>query len=291
MEQSEAPWLKFGTKLDKLLEIMDLGNLQQALQAVTGMFNDPFDQVDVEVLLRLYNKEFGSDPLPPIDLFGKPGNQYPFYINYQGNPITGLLSMTVSGKLDKVTIIEGEIGVFEGKTTKQAIGPKATYWKKLDMDPQIAAYVWGLSKELGKPVNWVWYQVLRRPTPEANTAFKRTRTLKGILTPFSLDEYKERVFDLLEKPLDDKPMVARKKLFISEDRKEEWVTEHALNWQEIQAKKEKQALLEQQGLPPEFAWPRNHLGCDMYGGCPFWDSCIGKGSIEGSNRFVKRYNK
>lgn len=292
MEASEASWLKFGTKIDNLLEIIDTSNLQMALEAIPTMFEDIYDQMDVEVLLTLFCQEFGHEILPPVDLYGQPGNQHAFYINYQGNPVTGLISMTVSGKIDKVTIIDGEIGVMEGKTTTQPINANSPYWKKLDLDPQIACYVWGLSKELGKPVNWVWYQVIRRPNATAHPLFNKTYTKNRVTCTYTPDEYRTRVFSLLKQKQDPaKILMARKKLYITEERKTLWVTEHAQSWQDIQLKKEAQASLVFQGLPPELAWPRNHLGCDMYGGCPYVESCTGKQTIEDSNRFTKRINK
>jgi hypothetical protein len=286
-EAGEASWLKFGTQMDKLLEIQDNSNLEYALKHIPDLFPDEFEQINVEVLLRLYAKEFGSESLKPVDLNGKPGNQFAFYLNFQGNPVTGMLNMTISGKIDKVTVIDGEIGVMEGKTTGDSVTPSSEYWKRLEMDPQITCYVWGLSKELGRPVNWVIYQVIRRPTDAANPAFKRTYTSQGAICQYTLEEYRARVFDLLKHP-PTKPLMARRKLFIPEERKELWVTEHAQTWQEIQERKWKQVSFEEKQLPPEYAWPRNHLGCDKYGGCPFWECCIGKTTIEQSNKFVKR---
>lgn len=289
-EAGEASWLKYGTAIDNLLEIHDKSNIELAVEAIPQFFPDEFDQLDAEVLLRLFDKEYGQEPLKPVDLKGKPGNQYPFYIGFAGNPVTGLINMTVSGKIDKVTIIEGEIGVMEGKTTAQPVTSESAYWKKLAMDPQIACYVWGLSKELGKPVNWVIYQVIRRPSTAASTMFSREYTLGGIKTKYTLEGYRKRVFSLLEAPL-AKPLMARRKLFISEARKNQWATEHAQTWQEIQSKKQNQKTLEEAGIEPELAWPRNQLGCDSYGGCPFFECCIGEQSIEGSNRFTKRGNR
>lgn len=287
----ESTWLKFGTQIDGLLEVLDTSNLAHALESIPRFFPDEYDQIDVTALLTLFQAKFGHDELRPVDLLGKPGNQYPFYVNFHGNEITGLISMTVSGKIDKVTLIQGEIGVMEGKTTAQPVGEHSTYWKKLEMDPQIACYVWGLSKELGKPVNWVWYQVIRRPSVTANPLFARTYKRGGVEYKYTLGEYQTRVNQILDKPDDQKPLMARRKLYISEERKNLWVTEHAQTWQQVQVNKEKQALLEQQGLPPELAWPRNQHGCDMYGGCPFWDVCIGKTTFEGSNRFQKRIKR
>lgn len=289
-EAGEASWLKYGTAIDQLLEVHDKGNIEMAIEAIPQYFTDEYDQLDAEVLLRLFDKEFGHEPLPPVDLNGKQGNQYPFYIGFAGNPVTGVINMTVSGKIDKVTIIDGEVGVMEGKTTAQPVTSESQYWKKLAMDPQIACYVWGLSKELGKPVNWVIYQVIRRPSTAASTMFAREYTLGGVKTKYTLEGYRKRVFSLLE-TAPAKPLMARRKLFIPEERKQLWVTEHAQTWQEIQSKKEKQNALIEQGLPPELAWPRNHLSCESYGGCPFFECCIGEQSIEGSNRFTKRGSK
>jgi hypothetical protein len=286
-DTGEASWLSFGSKVDRLLEVLDKSNLQRAIEAIPGEFSDPFDQIDMKMLLSLWQAQYGSEMLPPVDLHGQEGNQYAFYVPFHGNDVTGMLHMTVSGKIDKVTIIDGEIGVFEGKTTSQPIDGSSSYWKKLKMDPQIRCYVWGLSKELGQPVSWVWYQVIRRPSEAANPAFARTHVVKGVVVPYTLEEYEKRVMSILENP-PKKALIARKKLRISDESKDLFITEHAQTYLEIQSKKERQRVLEEAGASPELAWPRNQFGCDMFGGCSFWECCIGETTIEASGKFKRR---
>lgn len=282
-----SPWLTFGTYIDELLEVLDKSNLELALQAVETKFNDPFEQAEVKILLRLWAKQYASNPLPPYTLRNKPGNQYGFHINWYGNAVTGHVNITVSGYIDKVTIIAGDVGFMEGKTTRDPIDPRSDYWTKLEMDPQIACYAWALSKELGRPVNHCWYQVVRRPSPQANTAFKRSYVVKGLEIPYTLEEYQDNLEKLLIRE-PKKALVARKRLYITDERKELFITEHAQTHSEILGRKAGQKLLEEAGSPGIFAWPRNHFGCPLYGGCSFWDVCTGKTTVEASGKFQKR---
>lgn len=281
------PWLSFGTHIDQLLEILDKSNLELALQAIPERFTNPFDAAEVAVILRLWAKQYADAPLPPYTLNNKPGNQFGFRINWYGNAVTGHVNLTVSGYIDKVTIIAGDVGFMEGKTSRDPIDPRSDYWTKLEMDPQIACYAWALSKELGRPVNHCWYQVVRRPSPQANAAFKRTYTVKGEDVPYTLEEYTERLESLLIKE-PKKALIARKRIYITDERKEQFITEHAQTHTEILGRKEGQKLLEEAGSPGMFAWARNHFGCPLYGGCHFWDVCTGKTTVETSGKFQKR---
>lgn len=286
----KASWLEFGTKIDNLLEILDNSNLYNALAKVPSFFENPYDQADVEFLLRLWHKQYGEDPLPPIPVNYKPGNQVGFKLNFNGNLVTGLVNLNISGYIDKVTLVGNEPAVWEGKTTTDNINPTAKnpYWEKLAMDPQIEGYCWALSQILNRPVNWVWYQAIRSPSVAANACFARTHTVKGVEdVPYSLEQYKARQWAVLDKG-PAKTLVHRKRLYITDERKELWVTEHTQSWQDIQNKLIKQAELVEQGLPPELAWPRNPHGCPMFGGCHFWDPCTGQTTIEASGNFVKR---
>ncbi len=283
----KSSWLDFGTKIDELLEMLDTSNLELAIQAVQDKFADPFQQAEVETILRLWAKQYAQDPLPPYSVNRKPGNQYGFRLNWYGNIISGHVNLTVSGYIDKVTIIAGDVGFMEGKTTKDPIDPKSDYWEKLAIDPQIACYAWALSKELGRPVNHCWYQVVRRPSPAANAAFKRTYERGGVEHTYTLEEYRERLSKLLIKE-PKKALIARKRLYITDERKELFITEHAQSHSEILGRKEGQRILEEAGSPGIFAWPRNHFGCPLFGGCSFWDVCTGKTTIEASGKFQKR---
>lgn len=285
-----APWLEFGTKMDNLLEILDNSNLSNAIANIPSRFEDPFDQADVEFLLRLWHKQYGADPLPPIPVNLQKGNQLGFKLTFNGNQVTGLVNLNISGYIDKVTLVGNEPAIWEGKTTSENITPTPSnpYWKKWDMDPQIEGYCWALSQVLKRPVNWVWVQAIRSPSVAANACFSRTHTVKGVEdVPYSLDQYRARLWAVLEKG-PAKTLIHRKRLYITDERKELWVTEHTQSWQDIQNKLIKQAELVEQGLPPELAWPRNPHGCPMYGGCLFWEPCIGETTIEASGNFVKK---
>lgn len=285
-----APWLEFGTKVDELLEVVDNSNIHHAITLIPTKFQDEYDQADVEFLLRLWHAQYGSDPLPPIPVNYQKGNQVGFKLSFNGNDVTGLVRLNVTGYIDKVTLVGNEPAVWEGKTTSESVSPTPSnpFWNKWDMDPQIEGYCWALSQILDRPVNWVWVQAIRSPSVAANACFSRTHTVKGQEdVPYSIAQYKARQWAVLEKG-PAKPLIHRKRFYVSDERKDLWITEHAQNFQEVQSRLIAQRNLEERGLGPEFAWPRNPGGCPQFGGCLFWDVCTGKTTIEASGKFVKK---
>lgn len=286
----KAPWLEFGTKIDELLEVVDNSNIHHALTLIPQKFENEYDQADVEFLLRLWHKQYGADPLPPIPVNYKKGNQLGFKLAFNGNIVTGAVSLNVTGYIDKVTLVGNDPAVWEGKTTSDSVAPTPSnpFWFKWPLDPQIQGYCWALSQILNRPVNWVWVQAIRSPSVAANAVFARSHTVKGVEdTPYSIAQYRARQWAALEKGL-AKPLIHRKRIYVTDEAKELWITEHAQNAQEVQARLERQADLKERGLGPELAWPRNPGGCPQYGGCHFWEICTGQTTIEASGKFVKK---
>lgn len=269
-------WLSFGTAVDRALGVLDYDGLEVAVKALSEHLDDPYDLVDAEAVLRLWDREIkGSKRYLPYEKLpaDKPACQYPVEVGFQGNSITGLVNVTVTGFIDKVTLINDSVGPFEGKTTAEPIETGSKFWSRWMLDPQIRCYVWALSQELGFPVNWCVVQAIRRPSTKLGVAFDR-KDKEG--NPRPLEEYRQRVMNWMADPA--KTVVAQKKLYIPEEEKNLWITEHTQIHQMVTERKGAQSDLESQGIASELAWPRNHYGCDLYGGCPYLDLCTGKKS-------------
>lgn len=82
-------------------------------------------------------------------------------LNENGNPIQ---SFRQAGMIDAIAeLADGRIAVLEYKTTSQDISPWSSYWKRVLIDTQVAAYQVA-AKELGYDIDCVIYDVTKKPT-------------------------------------------------------------------------------------------------------------------------------
>jgi hypothetical protein len=255
----EPSWLAYGTGVDQLLEVLDNTDLETALSKVSDYFTDEYTQVDVSYLLTLWKMQYIDVPFAPITLDGQQGNQFHIYKDLGNN-------VTLNGYVDKVHMYNEQVGFTERKTTSSPINETSVYWDKLWLDPQISAYAYGLTESHTEPVNLCCYEVLRKPNKAVSVLFDRSKAS-------SVDEYKDRVFQLLTKP-PKQTMIARKKVFITSDRMEWWKHEH-LDTAERMIVREEQ--FESRG---PIAYRRNPNSCDAFGGCPFRKFCSGRCDLD-----------
>jgi hypothetical protein len=86
------------------------------------------------------------------------------------NPATGAItpSFDLAGKIDGIVRLEdGRLAVKETKTCSEDLALDSDYWRRLRIDHQISMYVHA-ARELGHAVETVLYDVIRKPTIEAN---------------------------------------------------------------------------------------------------------------------------
>ena len=254
-ETTKKPWLHYGSSIDELLAILDEKGLEAALNKIPDFFTDPYDQVDAGYILTQWMRQFMHEQLPPIVLDGQPGNQY------QLNTDLGE-DVELYGFIDKVNMQDKQIAFTERKTTSSAINPTSVYWNKLDLDPQITGYSHGLSEGRFNPISICNYEVIRKPSKTLSVMFDRDKAT-------SLEDYKERVFSLLTKP-PKQTMIARRKVYITSDRREWWLSDHMHTARRIRL-----AEVEFKTYG-ERAYRRNTNSCDAFGGCPFRKYCSGK---------------
>lgn len=274
-EQVNKPsWLAKGSAYDKLLENWDILGFEKALETIPELFPNPYEAVDAEYVLRLYNEKFQDAPMRPVTFDNKQGNQLGFGLDFKGNEVTGAVEYRVTGYLDKLSSVEGELEVVERKTTSEAIEPNSPFWLKWSMDPQTKNYVWYL-RAMGARAGWVTVEVIRKLSTTVNP--------KAFDKKCPIDEYRARVMAHVEK----KTIVARHRFYVSEDQSNEFIVDHTNVLKDINGCKERQKEVEGRGYEGLYAWTKNQNSCGMYGGCVHRDICENKCTHESSGQFLK----
>lgn len=267
-EITKKPWLSYGTNVDKLLEIYDLNGIEVAIDKIKDYFSDPYDQIDVEVLLSEYHKSIGSTPLPPLTIEGQPGNQFEFKMRINPSFVSDT-DIEIHGFIDKVCSHNGFPAIVERKTTSQNISYVAPYWNGLEIDKQVVSYSYAMSEILGGPVNKVFYEVLRKPNKSWCKWFNRD---------CDLDTYRQNAFSAPSKT--KVPMVMSKALWVTQEARDEWLMDLLADDDHLKTMRLNQTSYENMGADGRYAWPRNQYACDAYGGCPFRPVCEGQCQIE-----------
>lgn len=82
------------------------------------------------------------------------------------NPRTGHESraFVVSGQLDAVVRLAGDLWVVEEKTAADSLSPDSPYWRRLEMDPQCSLYYTALWKMYNERPRGVLYFVCAKPS-------------------------------------------------------------------------------------------------------------------------------
>ena len=274
-EVMKKPWLRIGSAVDDLLAIYDTEGFDVMMSKVNTFFTDPHERIIYKQLLIHYNEVFKEDVLPPVEINGCDGNQWHFNLPID---IEGVESdIRVQGYLDKVSQIDDRITVVERKTTSASISFVSEYWSTLGLDTQIAGYAWALGKTLDHHVGLVVYEVLRKPY------VPKIHRVKKVDTPYTLEEYEEKVIALLAK----KPHVARKRIWFDTDAIEEWKYDVLATDDSIKTFALNQKGFEGQGLDGKYAWPRCQDGCSSFGGCVFLPVCSGQVNIDSFDLVTK----
>lgn len=266
-------WLTKGSAYDKLLEVWDTKSFDVALQSIPELFPNAYEAVDAEYILRVYHAKYKDSPLRPVTFDNKTGNQLGFGVEFKGNEVTGPVEYRVTGYLDKLSSLEGELEVVERKTTSDAIESASAYWTRWAMDPQTKCYVWYL-RQMGGKAGWVTVEVIRKLSKTVNKVYDKS---------VPIDEYREAVMAHTEK----KTLVARHRFYVSQDDSDEFIVDHTNVLKDIGACKDRQVEIEAKGFDGMYAWTKNQGSCDNYGGCPHKDICLGNTTHERSGLFKK----
>lgn len=262
------PWLKTGSAVDDLLAIYDTNGFEIMMSKVDSFFTDPHERIVYKQLLIYYHDKFKDEVLRPIEIEGKPGNQWHFNLPLDPEGID--TDIRIQGYLDKVSGKENKLCVVERKTTSQNISYVADYWKTLKLDTQIAGYCWALSKTLDTHIGLVIYEVLRKPKVPKN------HKVKGVETPYTMEEFEQQVIKVLNRSTH-----AERRLFwFDVDAIEEWKFDVLATDDMVKTYQLNQKGYESQGLDGKFAWHRCQGACKNYGGCVYLPVCSGEVGIE-----------
>lgn len=221
------------------------------------------------------------------------------------NPDTMGQSRTfrLAGKIDVIVrLADGCTVIVEHKTSSEDLAPESRYWTKLAIDGQVSGYYQG-AKGLGYDVEGCLYDVLRKPSIrpsqvpvvdadgvkivlDANGERVRTKdgkkwretgdTAQGYalqVRPETVEEWGERLAkDIAEQP--DKYFrrleVPRLDADLVEYMGDMWAVGREI------------AEAQNSGR-----WPKNPRSCDVYSGCPYFEVCAGRESIDNPHVFQR----
>lgn len=219
------------------------------------------------------------------------------------NPDTNGQSRTfrLAGKIDAIVRLpDGRVVIVEHKTSSEDIGPDSRYWTKLAIDGQVSGYYMG-AKALGYDVEGCLYDVLRKPTirpgqvpvldgdgvkivVDAEGARVRTKdgkkwretgsTADGYflqVRPETVEEwYKRLADDIAAQP--DKYFRRLEVPRLDSDLVEYLGDMWAVGREIAEAQQSKR-------------WPKNPRSCDVFSGCPYFEVCAGRETIENPHVF------
>lgn len=268
-DTQKKPWLEFGKSFDDLMAFVDVLGFEEGLKKVDSLFQDPIKAANAEYLLLKWNHQYKNDLQKPKSDMQKPGNQYEININLS-HLVQDRFELIFTGFIDKVYENEdGEICINERKTTSDVINKSSAYWNRLNFDPQIVGYAFGLGYELDYQVCHGTYEVFRKPSEAIDKALFGGKS--------SAEDYRERLLKSFSvRVARDADMVARKSFYITQELKDAWLSEFVQVANEIHEKQ----VLGQTGDNPESLWVRNKESCELYMGCAYKAFCGCRSDLE-----------
>jgi len=273
------PWLEFGSAFGNLMAYVDVHGFDKGMEHIDELFNDPFIAAEVAYLLAVWNKKFESKPEPVIEVAGQPGNEFEIELDLS-HMVNDRFELIFTGFIDKVFEKDGEPHINERKTTSDPINNTSIYWSRLNFDPQIVGYSWGLSEILGTSVEKGTYEVFRKPKVAVDSKlFKRGTDALA---------YREKLLAALSTEVSRKAeMVARKPYFISNELRANWLHEFIAVAESIHDKKIFCKDLEN----PQYEWARNKDTCDLYLPCVYKEYCGCSTNLEDMDMIIKKESK
>jgi len=306
-EIHKAGPLRFGTAIHNALEVWwspaTLGNFEAALAAIDSNGEiDEFERAKARAMMAGYHARWVDAEFEVL------GVEEQFETVLQ-HPVTGEESQIYrfGGKIDAIARMpNGDVFIWEHKSTSYECGFESTYWKKLKIDPQISAYYLG-ARALGYDVKGCMYDVLRKPlirpkeipvVDEDGVKIvmcngERVRTKDGkkwretadtklgyetLTRPETPEEFETRCLDaIIEEPekyfvRGEVPRLEKDELDAAHDR---W------DW-----------AIEVHQSESAQRYPRNPDSCETFGRmCSFWEICTGSGSLDDETRYHRRTNK
>ncbi len=261
IDNSPKPWLAFGSAFGEIMAIADVQGVDAAEKAIDTFISDPFKAAEANYMLRKWELKYESSPEPVATIGDASGIEYELELDLS-HLVNDRFELIFTGFIDKVFEKEGEIRINERKTTGDVINLKSAYWDRLLFDPQIVAYSWALGQTLSTPVSRITYEVFRKPSKRVDA--------KLFVPGDDALVYREKLLNSLSvRVARDAEMVMRKQVFVTEELKDNFISEFVKVATEIHETK----LMSRDSDNPEYEWLRNKDACNMYMGCAYKPFC------------------
>ena len=281
-----------GSTAERIVEV------ESFLQQKTQDGADPYDVALVRGMMIGYEQRWGNN--------GEACRAISIEAQFQAplmNPATGAPSRTfcLAGKLDVIAEIAARVVIVEHKTTSEDIGADSRYWMKLAIDGQVSGYYIG-AQALDIAVDGCVYDVLRKPGMKpSQVAILDENGIKIVFNAAG-----ERVLNKDGKTFRQTGSTAdgyvlQTRVETPEEYGARVATEVVTNCDKYYGRREVprldsdlvEYLDDMWATAREIAdaqnkgrWPRNPRSCDVYSGCPYFDVCAGRASIDDTTRFV-----
>lgn len=260
-ERAIKPWLVFGSSFGELMAYADTLGVLGSLDKLESLFPDPFKRAEAEYLLLTWDLKYNHQPEPVLDIDGQPGNEFKIELDLS-HLVNDRFELIFIGYIDKVFSKHGEPMINERKTTSDPINYPSAYWKRLDFDPQIVGYSYGLGHTIGTDVDRGTYEVFRKPNKKIDS-----KLFAKIDDPV---EYRDKLIRAVGKILTRKAtMVTRRPYIVTEELRNAFERDFITVAEQIYTKR---TLLEA-GDRPELDWVRNPSYCEEFMGCVYKPFC------------------
>lgn len=305
---SEAENLRFGTLVHLGLEAWFLHlhhgaerALREALAAITANAAkesaDAYAIATAVAMMEGYSARWSDEDIVVLAV------EQQFEIPLM-NPDTGGQSRTfrLAGKIDAIVRVNGEVRILEHKTTSEDISPDARYWTKLAIDGQVSGYYMG-AQSLGYDVGGCLYDVLRKPSMRpGNIPLTDENGVKIVLDQHGMrvptkDGKKWREtgdtaqgYVLQTRPETPEEWQARLSADIAAqpDRYFRRLEVPRLDSDLVEYLSDMWAVGREIAEAQSFGrWPKNPRSCDVYSGCPYFEVCAGRESIDNPHVFQR----
>lgn len=303
---SDALALAFGDLVHKGLEAWYLNHWQgievadrEACAAIAahGKALDPYVVAVAHVLLEEYSKRYGADEMEVVAV-------EQFYAIPLVNPATRGTSRTfqLAGKLDAIVRKAGRVFIVEHKTTSEDLAPDARYWAKLSMDGQVSGYYMG-AQSLGWDADGCEYDAIRKPSMRPNQVAlvdddgakivldangERVRTKDGKKWRETASTADGWTLQTRTETVDEFRARIRADIAADPDRHFRRHDVHRTDADLVEYLSDVWAVgREIADAQVSGRWPRNPRSCDVYSGCPFFEVCSGRESIDNPHYFKR----
>lgn len=144
-------------------------------------------RVKLSRLFAAYEWYWQDQPVNVVEV------EIPFEVDLEGRKFAGVIDGIAETP-------DGRLGIIERKTTSFDLSPESRYWSKLRLDTQVGVYSIAFNAITGKSVDFILYDVVRKPT------IKPARIAKKLAEPIIEDAECMRNFVYCGEQFEPRPM-------------------------------------------------------------------------------------